>query len=180
MSSLVTGPDRSVLGKITRSGLDTRKSRPPASTIVASDVAMPRSSTARTPGAPESSSASDHAGAAAGTRTTELLQVALHRFLVARPSLVGICSGIPERPALPQQIPAAVELDFDGAKLLPVCIEGIRVGTVRLLAATQLVLLGDEPFDPRRDALVTHVVNATPGQGAGPGGQTCPASRPLS
>ena len=29
---------RSVAGKITRSGLDTRSSRPPASTIVASDV----------------------------------------------------------------------------------------------------------------------------------------------
>ena len=40
MSSLVTAPERSVIGKITRSGLDTRKSRPPASTIVASDVAM--------------------------------------------------------------------------------------------------------------------------------------------
>ncbi len=38
--------ERSVGGKITRSGLDTRRSRPPASTIVASDAAMPRSSTA--------------------------------------------------------------------------------------------------------------------------------------
>src|SRR4029453_10525561 len=41
MSSLVTAPERSVVGKITRSGLDTRKSRPPASTITASDAAMP-------------------------------------------------------------------------------------------------------------------------------------------
>jgi hypothetical protein len=41
MSSLVTAPERSLIGKITRSGLDTRKSRPPASTIVASDAAMP-------------------------------------------------------------------------------------------------------------------------------------------
>src|SRR4029453_10153451 len=40
MSSLVTAPERSVIGKITRSGLDTRKSRPPASTIIASDAAM--------------------------------------------------------------------------------------------------------------------------------------------
>jgi hypothetical protein len=30
-----------VLGKITRSGLDTRRSRLPASTITASDAAMP-------------------------------------------------------------------------------------------------------------------------------------------
>ena len=37
---LVTAPVRLVLGKITRSGLDTR-SRPPASTITASDAAMP-------------------------------------------------------------------------------------------------------------------------------------------
>ena len=34
MSSLVTGAVRSVAGKITRSGLDTRRSRPAASTIV--------------------------------------------------------------------------------------------------------------------------------------------------
>src|SRR5919201_2474242 len=46
MSSLVTAPERLVFGKSTRSGLDTRKSRPPASMIVASpDAAMPRSST---------------------------------------------------------------------------------------------------------------------------------------
>src|ERR1700716_3679455 len=41
MSSFVTSPERSVGGKITRSGLDTRRSRPPASTIVASDSAIP-------------------------------------------------------------------------------------------------------------------------------------------
>src|SRR4029453_6671678 len=41
MSSLVTAPERSVIGKITRSGLDTRKSRPPASTIIAPDAATP-------------------------------------------------------------------------------------------------------------------------------------------
>src|SRR5436305_2180697 len=33
MSSLVTSRVRSALGKITRAGLDTRRSRPPASTI---------------------------------------------------------------------------------------------------------------------------------------------------
>ena len=38
MSSLVTAAVRSVAGKITRSGLDTRSSRPPASTIVASGL----------------------------------------------------------------------------------------------------------------------------------------------
>src|SRR4051794_5295570 len=36
MSSLVTSAVRSVLGKITRSGLDTRRSRPAASTTAAS------------------------------------------------------------------------------------------------------------------------------------------------
>src|SRR5215218_6219658 len=41
MSSLVTSPERSVIGKITRSGLDTRKSRPPAATVVSSDAAIP-------------------------------------------------------------------------------------------------------------------------------------------
>src|SRR5829696_7300348 len=51
MSSLVSAPERSVGGKITRSGLDTRSSRPPASTIVASAFAMPLSCTATAPGA---------------------------------------------------------------------------------------------------------------------------------
>src|SRR5947199_10144478 len=46
MSSWLTGSECLVLGKITRSGLDTRSSRPPASTVVASALAMPRSSTA--------------------------------------------------------------------------------------------------------------------------------------
>ena len=41
MSSFVTAGVRSVAGKITRSALDTRSSRPPASTIMASDLAMP-------------------------------------------------------------------------------------------------------------------------------------------
>src|SRR3954449_12825696 len=40
MSSLVTSAVRSVAGKITRSGLVTRTSRPPASTTVASDFAI--------------------------------------------------------------------------------------------------------------------------------------------
>src|SRR4051812_8988643 len=52
MSSLVTGAVRSVSGKITRSPLVTRTSRPPASTIVASALAMPRSSTGRPEGLP--------------------------------------------------------------------------------------------------------------------------------
>src|SRR5438876_445320 len=40
MSSFVTSAVRSVAGKITRSGFETRTSRPPASTAVASDAAM--------------------------------------------------------------------------------------------------------------------------------------------
>src|SRR5512133_3465498 len=51
MSSLVTAPERSLIGKITRSGLDTRKWRPPASTILASDTAMPGVLRQRRPGA---------------------------------------------------------------------------------------------------------------------------------
>src|SRR3954447_16842751 len=45
MSSFVTAAVRSVGGKITRSGLETRRSRPPASTVVASDLATSGSST---------------------------------------------------------------------------------------------------------------------------------------
>src|SRR6478672_9979193 len=40
MSSFVTAAVRSVGGKITRSGLDTRRSRPPASRIVSGTGAM--------------------------------------------------------------------------------------------------------------------------------------------
>src|SRR6476469_6479776 len=50
MSSLVTSAVRSVAGKITRSPLLTRSSRPPASTNVYSEAAIPRSSTPRPPG----------------------------------------------------------------------------------------------------------------------------------
>src|SRR3954451_24264049 len=45
MSSFVSAGVRSVSGKITRSGLDTRTSRPPASTVVASPLAIHESST---------------------------------------------------------------------------------------------------------------------------------------
>src|SRR5215212_5929383 len=41
MSSLVNAGERSVAGKMTRSGFVTRKSRPPASTTVASDKGRP-------------------------------------------------------------------------------------------------------------------------------------------
>src|SRR4051794_28210509 len=41
MSSFVTGAERSVAGKITRSPLVTRSSRPPASTMVTSEAGMP-------------------------------------------------------------------------------------------------------------------------------------------
>src|SRR5829696_6057748 len=46
MSSFVTGADRSVAVKMTRPPLVTRRSGPPASTIVALDDAIPWSSTA--------------------------------------------------------------------------------------------------------------------------------------
>src|SRR5947209_6574484 len=48
MSSFVTGPERSVAGKMTRSGLDTRRSRPRALMMVMSDAGMPSSSTGTT------------------------------------------------------------------------------------------------------------------------------------
>src|SRR5947209_10757139 len=41
MSSLLTAAVRSVAGKMTRPGLETRTSRPPASTTVISELAMP-------------------------------------------------------------------------------------------------------------------------------------------
>ena len=70
MSSLVTSPVRSVAGKITRSGLVTRSSRPPASTIVASAAGMRSSCTATPTTLPDDRCASfaidEGAGEAAG------------------------------------------------------------------------------------------------------------------
>ena len=68
MSSLVTSPVRSVFGKITRSGLETRRSRPPASRVVASVVAMTGSSTAsgHEPSWPAATARRQHVGALVG------------------------------------------------------------------------------------------------------------------
>jgi hypothetical protein len=84
------------------------------------------------------------------------LQVALDGLGAARLGVVGICPRIAQRPALPQQVPAAVELDLHLIQSPAVCVQALFVCAVLLLAVAQLVLLGDQPLDPRRDALVAH------------------------
>src|SRR5437588_11563429 len=70
--------------------------------------------------------------------------------------LVGILAGVATRPTLPQQIPAAIELDLDRPQPLLICIESLGVLAVRLFALPQIVLLGDQALDPSRNALVAH------------------------
>jgi hypothetical protein len=65
-------------------------------------------------------------------------------------------------PALPQQIPAAIELDLHGAQPVPVRLQGLLVLAVLLLPAAQVLLLADQPVDLRRDALVAHGLDPTP------------------
>jgi hypothetical protein len=89
-------------------------------------------------------------------RCAGLLPVALDRVRAADVRLVGIRARVAQRPALAQQIPAAVELDLHLVQALAVCLQAVGVSAVLLLPVTQLVLLGHEPLDPRRDALVAH------------------------
>src|SRR5439155_16932392 len=88
---------------------------------------------------------------ASAAGASPLLPVPLDRVGVARLGLVGLCTRVPECPPLAQQIPAHIELDLDAAQARRVRLEPL--GRVALLAAAQLVLLGNEALDPRRDAL---------------------------
>src|SRR6185437_890832 len=91
-----------------------------------------------------------------GRRPSALLQIALDGVCVARPCFVGILPGLLARTPLAQQVPAAVELDLDGAQPLLILLQPRLVCAVRLLATAKLVLLGYEALDPGRDALVAH------------------------
>src|SRR5436309_9114812 len=105
---------------------------------------------ARYPGARSLSSSPPPAGA------RPLLQIALDCVCVARARFVGILPGLLARTPLAQQVPAAVELDLDGAQPLLILLQPRLVCAVRLLATAKLVLLGYEALDPGRDALVAH------------------------
>jgi 2-hydroxychromene-2-carboxylate isomerase len=91
----------------------------------------------------------------------ELLQVALDRVGVAHLGVVGVRAGAAPRPALAQQVPAAVELDLDGAQPPAVGLQRVFALAVGLLAPAELVLLGHQALDPGRDALVAHEGDAT-------------------
>jgi len=70
--------------------------------------------------------------------------------------MVGVGARISKRSTLAEEVPAAVELDLDGAQPVAVFVELLRLLTVCFFAAPKLVLLGDEALDSRRDALITH------------------------
>src|SRR5215207_3740837 len=85
-----------------------------------------------------------------------LLLVVLHRFGRADFSVVGVEPKLLTSPALTQQIPAAIEFDLHLAQPVPVSLQRLGIGAVRLLATAQILLLPHEPLDPGGDALVTH------------------------
>ena len=74
----------------------------------------------------------------------------------------GSRAGVPERAALAQEVPAAVELDLHRPQALLVLLEGGGVRAVDLLAVAQLVLLAHQAFDAGSNALVTHGSDLTP------------------
>jgi hypothetical protein len=89
-------------------------------------------------------------------RGAALLPVALDCVGAANVGRVGICAGVAQRPALAQQIPAAIQLDLNLIEPLAVRLQALCVGAVLLLASSQLVLLAHQLLDARRDALVAH------------------------
>src|SRR5947208_2131986 len=97
-----------------------------------------------------------------------LLEVALDRLGVAGVCVVRVAAGFAQRPALAEQVPASVQLDLHRSQPLLVGPESLRVEVVVLLAVAQVVLLGYEPLDPGRDALVAHGADPTPGGGSRP------------
>ncbi|HYY20508.1 MAG TPA: hypothetical protein VE780_01395 [Thermoleophilaceae bacterium] len=89
-------------------------------------------------------------------RAERLLQIPLDGPGVAHLSGVGVGAGVTEGATLTQEVPAAVELDFDGVQSLAVGLQGVVRVAVGLLAPTKIMLLGYKAFDPARDALVAH------------------------
>src|SRR5205814_800690 len=82
---------------------------------------------------------------ASGFSSDGLLPVALDRVRVAHLRGIGVAARVAQCAALPQQVPAAVELDLDAFQPRPIGLEGVVV--VRLFALTELVLLVDQLLD---------------------------------
>src|SRR5436190_4603669 len=85
-----------------------------------------------------------------------LLLVMLHCAGRARLGVVRVEAELLPAAALPQKVPAAVELDLHGTQPVPIAFEGLGVRAVRLLAATEVLLFPHESLDSGCDALVAH------------------------
>jgi hypothetical protein len=94
--------------------------------------------------------------AVAPSATARLLEIPMHRIGVASLRFVRVLPELLSRPTLPKQVPAAIELDFDGPQPLLIGIELRVVLAVARFASLKLVLFCDEAFYPRRDALIAH------------------------
>jgi hypothetical protein len=84
------------------------------------------------------------------------LEVFLDCPLVANGRFARVCSSSAERPALAEQIPAAVELDLDLLQPLSVGLERGGICAVALLTGSQRVLFAYQALDTRGDAIVAH------------------------
>src|SRR6478672_12357366 len=81
-----------------------------------------------------------------------LLLVVLDRLGAPRLGLVGVHAELTPRPALAQQVPAAVERHADLVQPHPVA----RLEVAAALLLVQAVLLGDELVDPAQNVAVLH------------------------
>src|SRR5205807_8571782 len=97
-----------------------------------------------------------------GSSTPVLLLIPLHGAGIAGRRLPGITAGIPECPALSQQVPTPVELNLHRAQALLVALESIGIRAVCLLAPAQVLLLRHQSLDPASNGLVAHRTDTTP------------------
>src|SRR3954470_3100378 len=91
-----------------------------------------------------------------GASPTALLEIALDGLGVAHVRRARILADLAQRPALAQQVPAAIQLDLDSLQPAAILLECLIGMLISLLLLAELLLFGDEPFDPVRDALVAH------------------------
>jgi hypothetical protein len=84
------------------------------------------------------------------------LEVTLDRVGVPYLGVAWILSGLSAGPALPQEIPAPVELDRDLLDALAIGLQALASVGVRRLPAQERLLLFYERFDPTQERSVIH------------------------
>jgi hypothetical protein len=83
------------------------------------------------------------------------LLVALDDLGIAHVGRLGVVPGLPERPALAEQVPALVETDLDRLEPAVLALVQAPAGT----AFIELLLLGNELLDAIVDLFVFHLAS---------------------